>query len=224
MSDPTFAALLADLEAERAELDVMIAYVRRRAGLAPTTEGAPVPANGGSRDASAGRDTAVIVGRVRPDEFFRLSIADAITKYLGIMKQPQNPMAVVNGLKAGGVLTNAKNFYANVNTELKRMKARDLVVNTPSGWGLAEWYPNKPKQPEQTKTTKKTKRKSGTAKAPKVAKARVRKDTGSSAPAAPAPADTGKLAWRPFLAQAMKAGKTMAEASADWKARDGGQS
>lgn len=212
MSDPTLASLLADLEAERAELDVTIAHLRRRAGFAPGNEGSAAPStNGGSRDMNAGRDTAVIVGRVRPDEFFRLSIADAITKYLGIMKQPQNPMAVVNGLKAGGVLTNAKNFYANVNTELKRMRARDLVVNTPSGWGLADWYPSKPKQPEPVKKKGKKRgrpRKTITAKTASTVK-----------PAPSGHAHDAAMTWNQFAGAAVHAGKSLKEAAAEWKQR-----
>ncbi len=202
MPDPIdIQTLLAQLEAERAELDVTITQLRRRLGLSPSNGDSPRPLV--PSDPNAGRDTAVVVGRVRPDEFFRLSISDAIMKYIGIMKQPQNPMAIVNGLKAGGVLTNAKNFYANVNTELKRMKARDLIVNTPSGWGLSEWYPNKPKAVE--------------AKPKKRPKKRPKK-MATGTPTTAAPVASESKGWRGFLATALKEGKSMKEASAAWKA------
>ena len=209
---PDVSALLAQLEAERDELDVTISLLRRRLGLAASVEANSRTGNGGASDGGAGRDTALTTGRVRTDEFFRLSIADAVAKFLGIMKQPQNPMAIVNGLKSGGVLTNAKNFYANVNTELKRMRARELVVNTPSGWGLAEWYPSKPKQ-EPPKTKKKAKKKSA-----KVAKAAKSPKESKPATAATAKAQAlkGTRSYTQFVAERRKAGKSLKEIGAEW--------
>lgn len=198
VDQPDVSALLALLEAERAEIDVTIAHLRRRLGMPAASP--DVPAAGVPSGATVGRDSPV-TGRVRPDEFFRLSIADAIVRYLNIMKQPQSPMTIVSGLKAGGVLTQAKNFYANVNTELKRMKKRGLVVNTKSGWGLAEWYPSKPKQGEIAKPKRKKRR--GPAK------------TGSGTVAL----NPDKMNWHQFLGASAKAGKTMEQAAAEWKQR-----
>lgn len=199
MTDPTdVQTLLAELEAERAELDVTIAHLRRRLGIVPTGDAAGTP-TGTAGPLNAGRDAGIVTGRVRPDEFFRLSISNAIMKFLAIMKQPQNPMAIVNGLRAGGVLTNAKNFYTNVNTELKRMKDRELVVNTPSGWGLAEWYPQKPRQLEDQ---------------PKKRKRKGAKKGGAKSAAKPKAGD--KQTWASFAGGRMKAGKTMKEAAAEW--------
>jgi len=202
---PDVNTLLAQLEAERAELDLTIARIRRFLML-PEGNGGGNPPSGATSPANVGRDSAV-TGRVRTDEFFRLSQREAIVKYLNIMKQPQSPMSIVNGLKAGGVLTNAKKFYANINTELKRMKARDLVVNTPSGWGLAEWYPQKPKQAEPDKPKKKKKKK--TAKSAKSHKA----TNGSGT------IDPDKMNWHQFLGAAAKEGKTMHQAAKEWNQR-----
>lgn len=200
--------LLTQLEAERAELDVTIAHLRRRMGLSlPDIDSNGAP-GGIAMAGVVGRDTSV-TGRVRPDEFFRLSQRDAIIKYLNIMKQPQSPMSIVKGLKAGGVLSQAKNFYANVNTELKRMKARNVVVNTASGWGLAEWYPQKPKN-EPVKPQKK-KKSSGKA---AIAKRKVERKS-SVAPTI----NPDKMNWHQFLGASAKAGKTMEEAAAAWKQR-----
>jgi hypothetical protein len=236
---PDLAALIAQLEAERAEMDVTIALLRRRMGMSPANGDTPAASSSTSAMPSAGRDT-IITGRVRPDEFFRLSIADAIAKLLSIMKQPQSPASIVSGLKAGGVLTNAKNFPANVNTELKRMRERGTVVNTPSGWGLAEWYPGRPKQNEAPKGKKKTRVRAKVAAKPaakSTPKVRVRpqpsaKPTPSgeaaSADTAPAPPEAapqsiksrnGQRAWRAFAAEQIHGGKSMAEAAAAWKER-----
>jgi hypothetical protein len=114
------------------------------------------------------------------------------------------------------VLTNAKNFYANVNTELKRMKARDLIVNTPSGWGLSEWYPQKPKGNEPAAPKKKKSKKT----AKKAAGAKRKAKAGHSTTAASkSSGGPGKSEWTRFSAEQMKAGKSMAEAAAEWKKR-----
>jgi len=215
MAESEVMTLLTELEAERAELDATIALLRRRLGFVTngdtgTSSGAAVGPTG-----IVGRDMPV-TGRVRSDEFFRLSIADAIAKYLGIMKQPQNPMAIVNGLKSGGVLTNAKNFYANVNTELKRMRGREMVVNTPSGWGLSEWYPQKPKGNDTPTLSKKK----GKKKVKKEAKKEVKKSPAAKASSSAAPASAAKKGgWAKFAGERMAAGKTMKEAAVEWKQR-----
>jgi hypothetical protein len=205
MSDqPDVATVLAQLERERAELDITIAHLKRRLGLATDTDAASPVALGGVSN-GGGRDVQ-ITGRVRADEFFRLSIADAIAKYLGIMKRPEMPATIVAGLRNGGVLTNAKNFPANVNTELKRMRERGLVVNTTAGWGLSEWYPQKPKQPEapRKKSAKKRWKRHATA------EAAAERDSASA---------RGSSPWHAFLAKAQKAGKTMKEAAEEWRAQ-----
>jgi hypothetical protein len=215
MAESEVMTLLTELEAERAELDATIALLRRRLGFVSNGDGANTSGAAVGPSGNVGRDMPV-TGRVRSDEFFRLSIADAIAKYLGIMKQPQNPMAIVNGLKSGGVLTNAKNFYANVNTELKRMRGRGMIVNTPSGWGLSEWYPQKPKGNDaQTPSKKKVKKK-----VKKEAKTEIKKSPApkASSSAAPTPA-TNKGGWAKFAGERIAAGKTMKEAAEEWKQR-----
>ena len=144
MAEFDFGPLLAQVPSEE-----LLAELRRRLGtllgegLAGT---GPVVLNG-----ATGRE-GTAPGQIRSDEFFRLSNPEAIRKFLAIMKRPQSPRAIVEGLKAGGVLSNAKNFYANIWTELKRASERGEIVNTPSGWALAEWYPNKPKVVEPAKS------------------------------------------------------------------------
>ena len=127
---------LSKLLEQRARLDIIIADVQRELGLSEGEVQAPsvstVPLSQGGRE-------PVQRGRIRPDEFFGMSIPEAVKKYLAIMKQPQSPKAMVDGLKSGGLLTNAKNFYPNVTTALKRLRVAEQVVLTPNGWGLAIW-------------------------------------------------------------------------------------
>ncbi len=195
------ATWLAELEAQRAQLDLMIAGVRQRLGQ-PVAEGEQAPA------ALPGQLTsAPQTGRIRQDEFFRMKIPDAIKKYLHIMKQPQTPKTIEEALKTGGLLTNSKDFYATLSTALKRLKEADVVVNTTNGWGLAEWYPSKPKGPDE-----KPKKGKGRGKAGKAPKAKP----GTESASAP------KSAYHVFLAEAMKGGKTMAQAAEEWRKQKNG--
>jgi hypothetical protein len=193
-----FTPLLAQLDAE-----VLIEELRRRLGVAAQNSEGGALTSPGSPLVAGARD-AITTGQIRPDEFFSLSNPEAIRKYLAIMKRPQTPRAIVDGIRAGGVLTNAKNFYANVWTELKRARARGEIVNTPSGWALAEWYPNKPKQNDTPPSKKKGKKK--------------RKPAKVTAKTTAAPT-AKKSDWAQFVAEQMKAGKTMKDAAKEWKQR-----
>jgi hypothetical protein len=208
------AALIAQLEVERNELDVTIAHLRRRAGM-PSTNGEP-PATLPGVSGNLGRDV-LITGRVRPDEFYMLSQRDAIIKFLSIMKQPQNPLNIANGLKSGGVLSEAKNFTANIHTELKRMKQRGILVNTASGWGLAEWYP-RAKLNEASKGAKQAAREHGKRSGKPAKRGGKAGASGKQVPM-PAAGDVGQPDWHQFLTVAIKGGKSMKEAAAEWKER-----
>jgi hypothetical protein len=206
-------AYLAKLLEQRARLDIIIADVQREMGVA---EGGEAPVGAVLSIAPRG---AVQRGRIAPDEFFGLSIPEAVKKYLAIMKQPQSPKAMVEGLQAGGLLTNAKNFYPNVTTALKRLRLAEQVVLTPNGWGLTAWYPNRPKSADEGKRGRRGKGKRGP-KGPGKRQTKAAKVT----PATKASADAGtngkhkpKSGYLVFVADQMKGGKTMAEAAAEWR-------
>lgn len=202
--------MLADAEAERARLDIVIAYLRRELGLS----GDDFPAVAMAREnGNAGRDAPIVAGRVRSDEFFRLSIGESIMKFLAIMKQPQSPMSIANGLKSGGILTNAKHFYSNVNTELKRLRERDQIVNTPSGWGLSEWYPNKPKAQESK--PKKKGRKRG--RPPKVGAVRALKDGSMAGPIKSERRNDSPMTYAQFMGEHMRMKRPRTELGVAWK-------
>jgi hypothetical protein len=193
-------ALLANLEADVAAKLQAIAGIRVALGLPPWSGAGPLsgPVES-SREGSA-------PGSVRPDEFFRMSVPDAIQRYLEIAKQPQSPKTIASALRAGGLLTTAKNFYANVTTALVRMEGT-ILTNTPAGWALAEWYTGraKPGEPPKKRGKKKTSaRKKGAKKAAATAK-----------PDQPGEAQKG--GYHAFLGAQMKGGKTMAQAAKAWK-------
>lgn len=212
--DISATELLSKLEEEVAAKIQAITGIRAALGLPSWNGSGQVsPAAENTRETST-------LGAIRADAFFRMSIPDAIKRYLEIAKQPQSPKAIAEALKAGGVLSSAKKFYANITTALSRMEAQGILTNTPGGWALAEWYAGRAKPSEPVKSKKKVKkRKVGLPKGPASVRNRGPANPVEVATPNPEPAVT----WRPFLAKAMKAGKSMAEASAEWKARKGGE-
>ncbi len=189
--------LLAKLETEAAAALQAIAGIRAALGLPPWSgpSGAPLASS-----ADTSRESAV--GVIRPDEFFRMSVPDAIKKYLSIMRKPQSPKAIAEGLKAGGILSNASDFYANITTAIKRLDAAGFVANTPNGWGLSEWYPSRPKVAES----------------PRKAKGKKRHPKGMS-PKSTTTNVQGLSDYQLFVREARKAGKDLKQISEEWRAR-----
>jgi hypothetical protein len=191
------AAWLAELEAEHTARALVIASVRQKLGF-PADEAGPTPVVP-SLPTGQRAVTDSASGPIRSDTFFRLSIPEAVQKYLRMAKRPQSPKDIAAALKRGGVLSQATHFYANVTTALKRLQDAEKVVNTKEGWGLAEWYPNKPR---------------GDAARPKV-KPKKRATRRAALASKPSSKRTGR--WHQFAGERLAAGKTMKEAAAEWK-------
>jgi len=145
-----YIAALAALERERAEIDDMIAGMRKRAGLASEPTAKPV-AHGTK---VAPPEEAV---DLRSDTFFGMVISDAIKKYLSIVKRPKKTAEIARGLEQGGLQHTSKNWYATVLTTLGRMQG--VVVRLPNGWGLLDWYPGRNFEKKQSPRRKKRKAK-----------------------------------------------------------------
>jgi hypothetical protein len=127
-----YEAVLADLRAQREELDRTIELIERRLiglGVTPSAE-SRVP----SRPDSEPREIA-------SDTFFGMSIPDAIKKFLRIVKKKQPAMAIMKALEDGGLSHASKNFYSTVSTVLRRLEGRGEIVQVGKDWGLVEWYP-----------------------------------------------------------------------------------
>lgn len=122
-----YGAVLADLEAKRSAIDSAIAGVRQMLNLG---------AEQGVTLSNEKKDTAV-----RFDSFFRMSMPDAISKYLEMAKTPQSVSEVMEALLTGGFKTTSKNPMPIVGSNLSRMKSAGLLVNVDGKWGLASWYP-----------------------------------------------------------------------------------
>ena len=137
-----YTAVIEDLERQRDELDQAIAVMRRLAG-APATSPTPSGPSGGHVKHAP---KTTIPTEIRSDTFFGMKAPEAITRYLTISKGPRQVKDIVSALKTGGFVSGAKDLYNNLYTAIQRMEEAGTVRKLPDGkWGLAEWYPAKPK-------------------------------------------------------------------------------
>ena len=146
-----YEAVLADLESRREAIERAITGIRsllaqtsRTGNPNQRTETAEPPENAPARATPAGRTS---VGRpLGSDTFFGLRVADAARKYLRIVHELQPTQAICDALRAGGLRTHSKNFYSTVYTALQREQHSETgFVRVGRDWGLAEWYPGRPK-------------------------------------------------------------------------------
>lgn len=148
-----YAAVLADLERERDELDSLIARLRKKAGESRDGGAAsPTQTSNGQLSGNAEGRTAVVPTALTPDAFFGMTIPDAIRMYLKMAKRPTPSPLLINALRDGGLQSTSKDFPASIRTALTRMRGE--VVNLPNGWALAEWYPGRTFE-KKTRTPKK---------------------------------------------------------------------
>jgi len=209
MAEQTLEAWLAELEMERAKLDLMIAGVRQRLGMGSSGE-----ANGSLAQilaGASGASTSATPGTMRADEFFQMSVPEAIKKFLGIMKQPQQPKAIADALKTHGLLTNAKRFDATVQTALQRLGDSGVVVNQPGrGWGLSEWYRGRAGVRKETKAKGRNKQKGAKKRGRPKGSARKQSTAGTKS-------ESGKPNYREFVSERSKAGKNLKEIGEEWR-------
>ena len=142
-----YEAVLADLEAQRAELDSAIAVIKKQLGKPADQDGrVSVPSS---------KSGAVSHPNIATDAFFGMGVAEAAKKYLGMVRKSQTVQEICVALEAGGFPHTSKSFYATVFTALKRrFEDQGDIVRVKRGvWGLAEWYPGfkKGKKQEETK-------------------------------------------------------------------------
>jgi hypothetical protein len=116
-----YKAVLADLEAKKAQIESAISAIKMIAAQAGNT--GPGPGSG-----------------VGPSAFLKMSIPDATKTLLETTKQKHSTQAVIDALVAGGL---PKSKYTTVWGILSRRakKVGDLI-NMQGDWALAEWYPN----------------------------------------------------------------------------------
>lgn len=144
MSEGTnYEALLNDLLDERANIDRMIAWARTKLaamGDAPNLSQQPISTIL-PNFASIAPLKDLRFSRISSDQFFKMSVPEAIRAFLNIQKRPQSAKEITEGLKAGGFSHKAKDLYQTVFPTLMRMRAKSEVDKLANGeWGLSEWY------------------------------------------------------------------------------------
>jgi hypothetical protein len=126
-----YAAVLADLEAKRAELDSAIASIKAiiaQTGVMAATA-PPVP-----RIAS--------LSEVPPRAFVGLSTSAAVRRLLEMMQRRLSVREILQGLRAGGLKPNK---YRNVYAIMRDREAYKAdIIKVDRQWGLAEWNPELP--------------------------------------------------------------------------------
>ena len=126
-----YAAVLADLEAKRAQLDSAIAAMKvlmeQTGTLAATAP--PLP-----RIAS--------LSEIPPQAFVGLSTSAAVRMLLEMMQRRLSVREILQGLRAGGLKPNK---YRNVYAIMRQREADKAdIIKVDRQWGLAEWNPELP--------------------------------------------------------------------------------
>ena len=145
MDNENYKAVLADLRAKREKLDQLIAGLEVFSGEV------------GDDPPGVGAVTTGVApaGGVKTDTFFGMKTPGAVKKYLEIKKRPEKAADIAKALEAGGFMSHAKNFYANVSTVLRRLEetGEAVRIGDTKKWAMASWYPNRPKANNSTPAT-----------------------------------------------------------------------
>jgi hypothetical protein len=149
VQEASYEQLLLELEQERENIDRMIVWVKGKMQQSGRAETVVVA---GLKTGTDGRTRFPRIG-MATDAFFRMSVPDAVKKFLNIVKGPRTAKDITAGLEQGGLTHQAKNLYATVYPTLLRMlEAGDVVRVSKNEWGLAEWYPAGRKAAQEEKT------------------------------------------------------------------------
>lgn len=146
-----YGAVLEDLENDRADLDRLIAYIKRK----KFGQGEDVQATPGTGQLGMTTTRPTVVNgasALTQDAFFGLSLVDASHKYLAIVKTPRNAREIAEALLEGGFKTTSKDFNNTVFSVLSREdKNEGTIAKVNKGFGLAEWYPGLKRGKSQNK-------------------------------------------------------------------------
>ena len=134
-----YGAVLADLEAQRATIDAAITAIKALQAGGKITIGGSL---GSPTANNAQLDIPV-------DAFHKMTVSQAIRKYLSMRRKPATTPEIVEALTTGGQAgSDGSNFMVVVNNTLNRMQAPDGGISKVKRgvWGLSEWYQDKPKK------------------------------------------------------------------------------
>lgn len=125
-----YDAAIANLEKQRAEIDMAIAVLRKLAGQSPD----------GGGGGPGGRE-------IHSATFLGKTIPEAARIYLEMCnKRPQKTEQIAEALQKGGMTSKAKNFVAMLQTILRRTEIQTGEFRRTSAgeWILPEWIGKKP--------------------------------------------------------------------------------
>lgn len=132
-SEPiNYEAVLADLEARKAQLESAIAAIK----MISTQSGNIGPNGGGGGSTTVGQS-----------DYLGMSIPEATKKYLTAARQKRSTQDVMKALESGGL---PESKYATVYSILRRREKQvGDIINMSGDWALAQWYPNHRKRSKE---------------------------------------------------------------------------
>lgn len=139
-----YAAVLADLEKRRDDLDKAIAVLKNVIGtLSSAATGNVFPASPAEALSALGNPNSDIV--IGTDAFFGMNIVTAAQKYLMARKKPATAAEIAEALEAGGFPHQSASLANTVNSVITRNSqgSSPVFAKVKRGiWGLRAWYPN----------------------------------------------------------------------------------
>ena len=135
-----YKSVIADLRAQRAQIDNTIQMLEQLSGMTVKAEGQNVSLVESDTAASLADDGGAFLG---------MSIAEAAIKLLGFKKRKMGNREIVEALVAGGLVMNSADPVNTVGSVLTRRfnQVGDIVRVARGTWGLKEWYPNRTFKP-----------------------------------------------------------------------------
>lgn len=131
MSDQpiNYEAVLADLEARRAQLDAAITGIKLMLGQSGAGPGGPTGGAGTYTGSTPAHDA-----------FIGMSIPEAAKKHLTAVRKKLSTQDIMTALEAGGL---PPSKYSTVYAILRRRENQvGDIINMKGDWALQEWYPN----------------------------------------------------------------------------------
>lgn len=132
--------------AENTEIESMLEKLREQKQAIDSAIAALEVLSG--KGVKLGTPSAQRTAAIEADTFVGLNIVEASKKYLEMVGRPARPLdEVANALNQGGLHVT----QGSVSTILRRSENNDSpVVRVGRGlWGLASWYPNRPRRARQ---------------------------------------------------------------------------
>lgn len=132
-----YSVVIADLKAQRDELDKMIAKLETLAS------GKPIAVSDAAESVTS--DEAAPGADDQENPYLGMSIVDAAKVVLNQRRKAMSPNELVEALEAGGLLLSGSNKANTIGSVMNRRQKQvgDIVSPKRGQWGLKEWYPGR---------------------------------------------------------------------------------